>query len=278
MTFHAARAAPESEPDNRDEIQQLGPWFHNLHLPDGRQTMPDHHFGDFPRCKWDVVRAHLPQSLAGRRALDIGCNAGFYSFELARLGAEVTGIDHNPHYLRQAMWAAEKMGVTRASFRQNQVYDLAHWRERFDVILFMGVFYHLRYPLLALDILARLKPEILIFQTLTADTGMTGGDPKPSLDFSERQRLTERDWPFMAFIEGDFCGDPTNWWAPNHAAVCALLRSAGFDIAASPGEEIYVCRSAPAQRCGALEDAEFTAATGAVGGKTGRVRPGEEER
>ncbi|NWG46451.1 MAG: TIGR04290 family methyltransferase [Alphaproteobacteria bacterium] len=245
-----------------DPIADLGPWFHNLHLPDGRKTAPDHRFGDFPACKWAELAPHLPASLTGLRALDIGCNAGFYSFELARAGAEVVGIDHDPHYLAQARWAGTQFGLPGVSFRQQQVYDLARTTERFHLVLFMGVFYHLRYPLLALDILARLEPEWLVFQTLTADVGEGGGEPRPPFDFEERERLTERDWPFMAFIEGTFAGDPTNWWAPNHAAVCAMLRSSGFEIVARPGHEIYVCRRNRQVTVVPADEESYAAATG----------------
>src|ERR1051325_3447877 len=89
-------------------IQTLQPWFHTLHLPDGTQTAPDHRLGDFPRYKWQQIAGHLPEHLNGWRALDIGCNAGFYSFELARMGADVLGIDVDKHYLRQARWAARQ--------------------------------------------------------------------------------------------------------------------------------------------------------------------------
>src|SRR5919206_4902372 len=96
----------------QQQINELGPWFHNIVLPDGTQTAPDHFWGgDFPAYKWRVIAPHIPEDLRGWRALDIGCNAGFYTFELARRGAEVTGIDLDPHYLRQAAWAAERLGV-----------------------------------------------------------------------------------------------------------------------------------------------------------------------
>jgi tRNA (mo5U34)-methyltransferase len=73
--------------------------------------------------------------------LDIGCNAGFYSFELAKRGAEVLGIDLDPHYLKQARWAAKQLGYDdRVKFKQMQVYDLAKLKRKFDIILFMGFF------------------------------------------------------------------------------------------------------------------------------------------
>src|SRR4051794_135699 len=135
--------SPESSAPT--EIEGLGPWFHNLHLPDGRQTYPNHFLGDFPLFKWREISAPLPPDLTGWTALDIGCNAGFYSFELARRGAVVTGIEPDPHYLRQAEWAVERFGLRdRVRFRRMQVYDLARVEEEFDLVLFMGVLYHLR--------------------------------------------------------------------------------------------------------------------------------------
>src|SRR5207248_1514672 len=81
------------------EIASLAPWFHNLHLPNGTQTAPEHPLGDFPAVKWRQIAPFIAPDLTGWRALDIGCNAGFYSFELARRGAEVTALDIDPHYL-----------------------------------------------------------------------------------------------------------------------------------------------------------------------------------
>jgi tRNA (mo5U34)-methyltransferase len=135
------------------EIVTLGPWFHNLHLPGGVQTAPDHPLGDFPQYKWQHMAPYVPNDLTGCSALDIGCNAGFYSFELARRGADVTAIDTGERYLSQAAWAAEKLGLAgRIRFQLMDVYDLASLKQTFDLVLFLGVFYHLRYPLLGLDL------------------------------------------------------------------------------------------------------------------------------
>lgn len=263
---------------SRDEIDALAPWFHNLHLPGGRQTAPGHRFGDFPRSKWEELRPHLPESMEDMTALDIGCNAGFYSFALAELGAEVLGIDTDNHYLRQAEWAAREIGTDKVRFRKQQVYDLARTGERYDVVLFLGVLYHLRYPLLALDILARLEPEWLVFQSLTADTGAQGGEAKPPIDFDQRNALTGRDWPFMAFIEGEFAGDPTNWWAPSPQAVEALLRAAGFRVVSRPGHEIYICRRDPAAAAWPVDPREYHSATGVRPPRGAALNPYEEKK
>jgi tRNA (mo5U34)-methyltransferase len=222
------------------KIAELAPWFHNLHLPDGTQTAPDHFLGDFPNFKWRELAPHIPEDLSGWRALDIGCNAGFYSFELARRGARVLGIDCDSHYLEQAQWASEQYGLQdRVSFRKMQVYDLAREPGSFDLVLFMGVFYHLRYPLLALDIVAQKTGKLMIFQTIT----LPGREVAGQSDFrlNERETLLEPGWPKLAFIEERFAGDPTNWWIANHAGIEAMLRSAGLKITGYPGDEIYRC-------------------------------------
>lgn len=233
----------ELQRDIEAEIAELAPWFHNLHLPGGIETAPDHFLGDFPAFKWEAIKDHLPADLSGRRILDIGCNAGFYSFALAERGAKVVGIDTDRHYLRQAEWARTLLGETRVRFLEASVFDIDRLEGRFDTVFFMGVLYHLRYPLLALDLIARLKPERLVFQTLTFGDDSVSRYAREETDFDTRVRLAEPSWPHLAFIEESFCGDPTNWWVPNHAAVEGMLRSSGFTILARPGHEIYLCES-----------------------------------
>ena len=254
----------------REQIEQLSPWFHNLHLPGGTQTCPDHWLGDFPSFKWRQIENHLPRDLAGWTCLDIGCNAGFYSFELARRGATVLGIDVDPHYLRQARWAAGQTGLADSvRFEQMQVYDLARGNpEGFDLVLFMGVLYHLRYPMLGLDIVAQKVRRLMVFQTLTMP-GDEVYDDTHGHGFDDRHVLTEPGWPRMAFLEHHFAGDPTNWWAPNHAAVEAMLRSAGMKVTGRPGHEIYLCEPDPEHpSCVTTWDrAEYASATGLAGGR-----------
>jgi tRNA (mo5U34)-methyltransferase len=244
------RRDPRSKGPSREaerEVEELGPWFHNLHFADGLQTAPDHFLGDFPAYKWRVVEALLPADLRGWTALDVGCNAGFYSFQLAQRGASVTGIDSDPHYLQQAEWAARRFGLAeRTSFRQLSVYEVGQLETSFDLVLFMGVFYHLRHPLLALDLLASKVRRRMVFQTLTMPGDAVSEVPE-DLPLDDRSLLCSEGFPQMAFIEQKLAGDPTNWWAPNHAAVLAMLRSAGLQVLSQPGHEIYLCEPAPAR-------------------------------
>lgn len=225
----------------QQEIEQLGPWFHNIHLPTGEQTAPNHLLGDFPAFKWQEIQGCLPTDLQGWQVLDVGCNAGFYSLELAKRGAQVLGIDVDPHYLRQAAWVARQFKLeNQVELQQLQVYDVARLDRQFDLVWYMGVLYHLRYPLLSLDILAQKTRRLMMFQTLT----MPGEDPQPTPDdfgIYDREQLQAPHWPKMAFIEKKMAGDKTNWWAPNHACIEAMLRSCGLRVVQRPGHELYLC-------------------------------------
>ncbi len=270
------RAQPttsESDPARQElDIQSLGPWFHNLHLPTGVQTCPQHWLGDFPAFKWREVSPAIPRDLSGWQCLDIGCNAGFYSFELARRGASVLGIDCDERYLRQARWAARQYGLTdRTRFEKKQVYDLARDEAKFDLVLFMGVFYHLRYPTLALDIVCQRTTRLLLFQTLQMP-GDSVFEATWNRGFPDRSLLLNDGWPKMAFFEHGFAGDPTNIWAPNHAACAAILRSAGMRVISQPGHEFYLCEPDPDHPASIAtwNAAEIASATGQRGDASGK--------
>jgi SAM-dependent methyltransferase len=140
-------------PENADrgelarQIREMGEWFHNLDLH-GVPTAPNHFLGDFPNVKWKQICDAIPPRLDGATVLDIGCNAGFYSIELKRRGADyVLGVDIDERYLTQARFAAHTLDLD-IDFRRCSVYELDSIPGQFDYVVFMGVFYHLRYPLL----------------------------------------------------------------------------------------------------------------------------------
>ena len=225
-------------------VQELGPWFHNIDLH-GVQTAPDHFLGDYPRMHWRTFENALPWDLHGRSVLDIGCNAGFFSIEMKRRGAgRVVGIDSDPRYLAQARLAAEVMD-TEIEFRQMTVYEVASLGERFDLVLFMGVLYHLRHPLLALDLLhEHVVGNELLFQSMLRGSPDAGPIAK-DYPFAETAVFDRPDFPKLHFIERKYTGDPTNWWVPNRACAEAMLRSAGFELVAHPVPEVFLCRTVP---------------------------------
>jgi tRNA (mo5U34)-methyltransferase len=222
-------------------IEALNPWFYNLRL-DGIETAPDHFLGDFPRTKFARLASALPEDLSGKTVLDVGCNAGFYSIEMKRRGADrVLGIDVDDRYLDQARLAREVTGAD-VEFRKLSVYDLALLGETFDIVIFMGVLYHMRHPLLALDLIhEHVARDMLIFQTLQRGPAEVFEAPA-NAPFEEEAMFEDPGYPVLHFVEREYANDWTNWWIPNRACSMALLRTAGFRIEKSPAEDIFICR------------------------------------
>ncbi len=226
----------------RKRIEELGPWFHNIRLR-GVETAPEHFLGDYPEVKYAQFKDALPADMRGKTVLDIGCNGGFYSLEMKRRGADrVVGIDTDTGYLQQARFAAEVAGE-EIEFRQMAVWDVGSLGEKFDLVIFMGVLYHLRHPLLALDLIhEHVAKDVLLFQSMQRGSREVVAVAE-DYDFNDPAApFDEAGYPKMHFVEKKFSHDETNWWVPNRACTEAMLRSAGFAIEAQPEDEVYLCR------------------------------------
>ncbi|HEV3317521.1 MAG TPA: TIGR04290 family methyltransferase [Candidatus Angelobacter sp.] len=246
LTGETTQTAEETRLAQR--VAELGEWFHNLNL-NGVQTAPNHFLGDFPGVKWRALAPAFPEDMTGATVLDLGCNGGFYSIELKKRGASrVLGVDVDDRYLNQAKFAAEVLGL-EIEFEKRSVYDVDKISGQFDYVLFMGVFYHLRYPLYALDKVIKKVAGKLIFQTM-----IRGSLASPLLQddyhFWNKKVFDDPDFPCMYFIEKNYANDPTNWWIPNHGAMEGMLRSSGLEIVGHPEPEIWVCVPAHVQRDG----------------------------
>jgi tRNA (mo5U34)-methyltransferase len=230
--------------DLEQRIEALGPWFHNIDL-NGVWTAPDHFLGDYPGAKFRRFADRVPHDLSGKSVLDIGCNAGFYSVEMKRRGAaRVLGIDSNDRYLAQARLASETLGFDDIEFAKLDVYDVGAIGEKFDLVIFMGVLYHLRHPLLALDLIREhVAGDLLLFQSM--QRGSSHVLPlKEDYKFTQTDLFFESGYPKLHFVENCYSNDWTNWWVPNRACTEAMLRSAGFTIDSRIEEEVYLCRVA----------------------------------
>jgi len=136
---------------------------------------------------------------------------------------------------------AKHRGMSDIEFRRGDVYQVGALAERFDLVLFMGVLYHLRHPLLALDLIREhVAADLLLFQSMQRGS-RTVFEPAADYDFKARAPFNQPGWPKLHFIEHAYSGDPTNWWIPNRACTEAMLRSAGFTIVAHPEAEVYLC-------------------------------------
>jgi len=242
-----SHAPPQVQPPPGDralieqQIRQLGDWFHNIDLF-GVPTAPEHFLGDFPNVKWQHVSGALPQDLSGAEVLDIGCNGGFYSIEMKRRGAErVLGIDVDDRYLSQARFAAGTLGLD-IELEKRSVYEVSQIAGQFDYVFFMGVFYHLRYPVFALDqVIKKVRPEgRLVFQSMLRGSSEVK-DWEDNYHFWETEQFGHPAYPCMYFVEHSYANDQTNWWIPNRAAAEAVLRSSGLEILDHPEAETWIC-------------------------------------
>ncbi|MBV8506661.1 MAG: DUF1698 domain-containing protein, partial [Alphaproteobacteria bacterium] len=164
-------------------------------------TAPDHFLGDYPAVKWRRFSHSIPADLTGKAVLDIGCNAGFYSVQMKLRGAaRVFAIDIDPDYLRQARFAAQTIGV-KIEFAEMSAYDVGSLGERFDIVLFLGVLYHLRHPLLALDLIREhVVRDLFVCQSM--QRGDPGEEPlEKDYPFSERAIFERLSFPRLSFVE-----------------------------------------------------------------------------
>ncbi len=249
-----ASARPAISPSDRLQLERqirgLGEWFHNLDLL-GVPTAPNHFLGDFPAVKWKHIAGAIPEDLQGASVLDIGCNGGFYSIQAKRRGAgRVLGIDIDDRYLNQARFAAKTLGV-EIEFEKASVYQIDAIAGQFDYVFFMGVLYHLRYPLFALDkVITKVAPGgRLVFQTMLRGSSATR-QWEDNYQFWTTQIFADPAWPAMYFVEQSYANDPTNWWIPNQAAAEAMLRSSGLEILEHPESETWICAPRNAARDG----------------------------
>jgi tRNA (mo5U34)-methyltransferase len=187
-------------------------WYHTLDLGQGVVTKG---WEDTPIR---LARLDLPKSCEGLTVLDVGAWDGFFSFEAERRGAaRVVAADHyawhGPTWSTKAGFNLAREALqSRVEDIDVDVMDISPERVggTFDLVLFLGVLYHLRHPLLALERIASVTRRMLILETVIDLTGFK----RPAMAFYPDRELN---------------GDPTNWWGPNVAAVEAMLKSVGFD-------------------------------------------------
>jgi tRNA (mo5U34)-methyltransferase len=217
-------------------IERLGPWFQCLELPGGVRTKTASIAGealDNPARQWEVVGECLPGDLTGRSVLDVGCNAGFFAVEAKRRGAaRVLGVDSQRQAVRQARFARDALGLD-IEYRRRSIYDFGPADGAFDVVLALGLVYHCKHLVLALERLFAVTRELLIVESAVV--------PRGALPASIVQPLASRDCVLhpLAYVANppDSWESVANWFVPTPEALAALLRGAGF-----PGVEIVAVR------------------------------------
>lgn len=220
-------------------LRRLGPWYHNLNLG-GVDTVPGD--TDYPARRWRILEPHIPADLTGKTVLDIGCNAGYFSLEMKkRNAAKVVSIDFMAHLVGQVRFASYWFDLPLEP-RLVDVYDAESLGMRFDIVVFVGVLYHLKHPLYALEKVSNVCKDLLLFQSL-----MRGpiGDftPAENYDYSDNSFFEHPNFPKLYFLEKSFNNDESNWWIATQSALKAMLRVAGFGkIQDTSAPDHFICR------------------------------------
>lgn len=178
-----------------------------------------------------TVLAHLglPADCRGLRALDLGTRDGFFAFELARRGADVVAVDYMPQHHTGFGVLGELLGVD-VPYRQENIYNLDPERDgTFDIVLFLGLLYHLTDPMRALGLVRRLCRGTLYLETQVLENAVLMGDG--SLAALAAVAPAVADVPLMQFYPGRALNnDPTNYWVPNMACLRGMLRENNFEV------------------------------------------------
>jgi tRNA (mo5U34)-methyltransferase len=199
-------------------------WYHRIEVAPGVMT------DGINDSQMILDAIELPEDLSGKRVLDIGARDGFFSFECERRGAaEVVAIDYLPPEETGFPIARQLVG-SQVELRQANVYDLdpAEYGT-FDLVLFLGVLYHLRDPMLALDKIASVSRGKAIIETQMIDDALLteDGSFRRLADFDPELEKV----PLMQFYPGGALNnDPTNVWAPNEVCLGAMLEESGFQV------------------------------------------------
>jgi tRNA (mo5U34)-methyltransferase len=196
--------------DWRRQFSETG-WWHSFELPDGSAIAG---VSSLESQKSRIARFPIPADLSGKRVLDIGAWDGWFTFEMERRGAEVVAIDRwdNPRF--REIHAA--LG-SRAEYRQMNVYELNPAKlGQFDLVLFLGVLYHLKHPLLALERVCSMTKDFAAVESFALTRRYL-----PAMDVEE--------YSLLQFFERDgFGGQFDNWFAFTPRCLVGMCRTAGF--------------------------------------------------
>ena len=193
--------------DNQRQVERLAKlgWYHSIELPDG-SVIPGHQ--SIEQLRTRLRQFHIPADLTGKRVLDIGAWDGWFSFEMERRGASVLAVDSakNTRLLEARALLGSRIDYHIADICRLTAKDIG----TFDIVLFLGVLYHLKHPLLALENVCGMCRDMACIESFVTD-----GDPSgiPLMEYYETTELR---------------GQLDNWCGPNTACLLAFTRTAGF--------------------------------------------------
>jgi tRNA (mo5U34)-methyltransferase len=188
-------------------VHSVPHWHHAFEIFPGLRTPGTYD----PMFLWEKLK--LPQDLKGMRALDIGASDGFFSRTLCNRGAQVVCVDYRDKNLH-GFGVMERLYGKPFDYRRMNLYDLTpNSLGKFDLILFLGVLYHLPDMMLAFNILRSLSSGTICVET-----------------HSENEFCADTS-AARYYVHDSLNNDWTNFWAPNRLCVLDMLYDAGFDVA-----------------------------------------------
>ena len=187
-----------------ERLSQLG-WYHSIELLDGA-VIEGHQSVEQLRKR--LRQFPVPADLTGKRVLDIGAWDGWFSFEMEKRGAQVLAVDSTKN---TRLLEAKKLLGSRIDYH---IADICRLSAKdvgvFDIVLFLGVLYHVKHPLLALENVCGMCRDMACIESFVSDTSL---DTIPSMEFYETAELR---------------GQLDNWVGPNASCLMAFCRTAGF--------------------------------------------------
>jgi tRNA (mo5U34)-methyltransferase len=224
---------------SRDQIKKLattGPgWMYEFDLGDGIKTpILASELRSIHQTRAEMIFQEIdrryPEGIKGIRCLDVACNEGFFSHLLYRRGAIVTGIDIRTSNIERALAVREIYGLDpdRLSFKVEDFYELPSDAEAYEIVLFLGLLYHIENPMLAIRKLHQLTQQLCVIETqltrqqspITAGWGQTGVFLELPASMAIH-RETDADGNNLASFH-------SLSFIPNVAAVHLMLEAAGF--------------------------------------------------
>jgi tRNA (mo5U34)-methyltransferase len=220
-------------------------WAHKIDLGNGVVTPGE--WGDHNPSLWKAIGEI---DFDGKKVLDIGCWDGLWSFEAERRGAAevyATDLMSQQSFRLPTFELAREALNSRAHYDPNlSVYDVERLGVRdFDVVIFTGVYYHLKDPLRALATLRRVMKEggQLIIEGAVIDAE----PPRPGLGARLRRLLGPRpvrwsDCYARFYYDNAYAADHSNWWVPTVPCLLQWVQCNFFDVQKQyalwkPGEE-----------------------------------------
>ncbi len=235
-----------------ERVHELGEWFHNLDLQ-GVETAPHHFLGDYPAVKWRSFAHAIPADLHGKTVLDIGCNAGFYSIEMKRRGADrVVGIDFDEGYLRPG--ALRRRGPAAMDIEFRQISRLRRGEAR-GALRRRAVHGRALSP----------PPPACSRSTCSHEHAVQRSAGVPVLAARQHGRrlpgeatIRSREtgvfessgYPKMYFVERSYAGDPDQLVDPEPRLRRGHAAQRRVRDPRSPRREVYICRQDPRPHSG----------------------------